>query len=84
MQGKLFRIAHLGYFDYMDTIALLGALEHVAIDTLKLPGVKYGDALTAAQKVFATRRPDEAERMECSCGKTTGHGVLTAAGAAAL
>ena len=27
MQGKLFRIAHLGYFDYMDTIALMGALE---------------------------------------------------------
>ncbi len=73
MQGKLFRIAHLGYFDYMDTIALMGALEIVAIETLKLPGVQYGDALTAAQKVFATRKPDEAARMECSCGRIEGH-----------
>jgi DNA-binding XRE family transcriptional regulator len=24
MKGKIFRIAHLGFFDYMDTIALLG------------------------------------------------------------
>jgi aspartate aminotransferase-like enzyme len=76
MQGKLFRIAHLGYFDYMDTIALIGALELVAIETLKLPGVNYGDALTAAQKVFATRRPDEAARMECSCGQKEGHRAL--------
>jgi aspartate aminotransferase-like enzyme len=76
MQGKLFRIAHLGYFDYMDTIALMGALELVAIETLKLPGVSYGDALTAAQRVFATRRPDEAARMECSCGRKEGHRAL--------
>jgi len=78
MQGKLFRIAHLGYFDYMDTISLVGALELVAIETLKLPGVEYGDALTAAQKVFASRRPDEAARMECSCGQKEGHRVLVA------
>jgi aspartate aminotransferase-like enzyme len=73
MQGKLFRIAHLGYFDYMDTIALIGALELVANETLKLPGIQYGHALTAAQKVFARRRPDEAARMECSCGQKEGH-----------
>jgi aspartate aminotransferase-like enzyme len=29
MKGKLFRIAHLGYYDYLDTIAILGALEQV-------------------------------------------------------
>src|SRR5271170_6804626 len=83
MQGKLFRIAHLGYFDYMDTIALMGALELVAIETLKLPGVQYGDALTAAQKVFASRKPDEAARMECSCGRSEGHRALMAVEAAA-
>jgi aspartate aminotransferase-like enzyme len=82
MQGKLFRIAHLGYFDYMDTIALIGALELVAIETLKLPGVQYGDALTAAQKVFASRRPDEAARMECSCGQKDGHRALAIQAAA--
>jgi aspartate aminotransferase-like enzyme len=84
MQGKLFRIAHIGYFDYMDTIAIVGALELVAIETLKLPGVQYGDALTAAQKVFATRKPDEAARRECSCGRAEGHCALTAVAAAAV
>ena len=83
MQGKLFRIAHLGYFDYMDTIALIGALEIIAIETLKLPGIQYGDALTAAQKVFATRRPDEAALMECSCGQAEGHRAFMAVEAAA-
>ncbi len=83
MQGKLFRIAHLGYFDYMDTIALMGALEIVAIETLKLPGVQYGDALTAAQKIFASRRLDEAARMECSCGRAEGHRAFMAVEAAA-
>jgi aspartate aminotransferase-like enzyme len=81
MQGKLFRIAHIGYFDYMDTIAIVGALELVAVETLKLPGIQYGDALAAAQKVFATRRPDEAARMECSCGQKEGHRALAEAAA---
>jgi len=52
MQGKIFRVAHLGFFDYLDTVALLGAMEHIAKDTLKLP-VAYGQAVAAAQKVFA-------------------------------
>jgi len=52
MQGKIFRIAHLGYFDYLDTVALLAALEHIAKDTLKLP-VEWGQAVAAAQKVYA-------------------------------
>jgi len=51
MQGKIFRIAHLGFFDYLDTVALLGAMEHIAKDTLKLP-VTYGQAVAAAQKVY--------------------------------
>jgi aspartate aminotransferase-like enzyme len=52
MKGKIFRVAHLGYFDYLDTVALLGAMEHIAKDTLKLP-VEYGQAVAAAQKVYA-------------------------------
>ncbi len=53
MKGQLFRIAHLGYFDFLDTMALLSALEQVAVVDLKLPGVQFGTALIAAQKVFA-------------------------------
>src|ERR1700727_1714865 len=63
MKGQIFRIAHLGFFDYMDTIALVGALEQVA-HALKLPGFAFGKALIAAQNVFATRAPDEAARKE--------------------
>jgi aspartate aminotransferase-like enzyme len=52
MKGKIFRVAHLGFFDYLDTVALLGAMEHIAKDTLKLP-VEYGQAVAAAQKIYA-------------------------------
>ena len=52
MQGKIFRVAHLGFFDFLDTIAFLGAMEHIAKDTLGLP-VVYGSAVAAAQEVFA-------------------------------
>ena len=52
MQGKIFRVAHLGFFDYLDTIAFLGAMEHIAKDTLGLK-VEFGQAVAAAQKVFA-------------------------------
>jgi aspartate aminotransferase-like enzyme len=72
MKGQLFRIAHLGFFDYMDTIALVGALEQVA-NALKLPGFAFGKALVAAQNVFATRPADEAAKRDCACGRPVGH-----------
>ena len=53
MKGQIFRIAHLGYFDYMDTIALIGALEQVVMKSLPQLGVKFGDGVIAAQKVYA-------------------------------
>ncbi len=52
MQGKIFRVAHLGFFDFLDTIAFLGAMEHIAKDVLGLP-VTYGKAVAAAQEVYA-------------------------------
>jgi aspartate aminotransferase-like enzyme len=52
MQGKLFRVAHLGFFDYLDTVALLGAMEQIAKDPLEWP-VNWGQAVAAAQEVFA-------------------------------
>jgi aspartate aminotransferase-like enzyme len=52
MQGKIFRVAHLGYFDALDTIAFLGAIEQIAKDVLGLP-VVYGQSVAAAQEVFA-------------------------------
>ena len=54
MQGKIFRVAHLGYYDYLDTVAFLAAAEHIAKDTLGLP-VEFGQAVAAAQRVFAAQ-----------------------------
>jgi aspartate aminotransferase-like enzyme len=52
MKGKLFRIAHLGYYDYLDTIGILAALEHVLTSVTGKP-VEYGIAVSAAQEVYA-------------------------------
>ncbi len=52
MKGKLFRIAHIGYYDYLDTIGILGALEHVLERVLEKK-MEYGSALRAAQEVYA-------------------------------
>src|SRR5580700_5473846 len=52
MKGQLFRIAHIGYYDYLDTIGILGALEHV-LARVTGKDAKYGAALRAAQEVYA-------------------------------
>ena len=52
MKGQLFRIAHIGYYDFLDTIGILAALEHV-LATVTGKRVEYGIALQAAQEVFA-------------------------------
>jgi aspartate aminotransferase-like enzyme len=52
MKGKLFRIAHIGYYDYLDTIGILGALEHVLAHVTG-KSVDYGAAVRAAQQVYA-------------------------------
>ena len=40
MKGKIFRIAHIGLFDYMDTIAIIGALEQVAAASLSCQALR--------------------------------------------
>jgi aspartate aminotransferase-like enzyme len=52
MKGKLFRIAHIGYYDYLDTIGILAALEHVLANVTGKSG-QYGTAVRAAQEVYA-------------------------------
>jgi aspartate aminotransferase-like enzyme len=52
MKGQLFRIAHLGYYDYLDTIGILAALEHV-LASVTGQSVEYGAAVRAAQMAFA-------------------------------
>jgi aspartate aminotransferase-like enzyme len=52
MKSQLFRIAHIGYYDYLDTVGILGALEHV-LARVTGKTVAYGAALRAAQEVYA-------------------------------
>ena len=53
MKGKIFRIAHLGFFDYMDTMALIAALEQVIVKSVPQLGVQFGTGLIAAQNTYA-------------------------------
>ena len=51
MKGQIFRIAHLGYFDFMDLFALVAALELI----LNANGhkVELGTGVAAVQRVYA-------------------------------
>ncbi len=59
MKGKLFRIAHIGYYDYLDTIGILAALEHV-MASVTGKTVEYGSAVRAAQEVYARSLREDA------------------------
>ena len=52
MKGELFRVAHLGYFDFPDLFALVAQLELI----LAAHGhpVEFGSGVAAVQKVYAT------------------------------
>src|SRR5438132_2169399 len=52
MKGKLFRIAHIGYYDYLDTIGILAALEQV-LASVTATLVEYGAGVRGAQQVYA-------------------------------
>jgi len=58
MKGKLFRIAHIGYYDYLDTIGILGALEHV-LARVTDKSVEFGAAVRAAQQVYARSQAEK-------------------------
>jgi aspartate aminotransferase-like enzyme len=61
MKGQLFRIAHIGYYDYLDTVGVLAALEHVIAEATG-SRVEFGSAVRAAQVVYAKARD---ERSDC-------------------
>ena len=51
MKGKIFRIAHLGYFDFADLFAVIAELELI----LKKHGVpvELGSGVAAVQRVYS-------------------------------
>ena len=69
MKGQLFRIAHLGFFDYMDTIALIGALEQVIVKSVPQLKASFGAGLIAAQNLYAEATHPAAEKRPCLCGR---------------
>ena len=50
MKGKIFRIAHLGYYDFTDTVAIIACLE-IVLRRLGVP-VDLGSGVSTAQKVY--------------------------------
>ncbi|HLY99368.1 MAG TPA: alanine--glyoxylate aminotransferase family protein [Candidatus Angelobacter sp.] len=61
MKGQLFRIAHLGFYDYLDTVAIIGALEHVLMGLEQK--VELGAGVRAAQLVYAESNRAEAAKQ---------------------
>jgi aspartate aminotransferase-like enzyme len=53
MKGKIFRIAHLGYYDFPDAVAIVACLE-IILEELGLP-VELGSGVQAAQQVYLHR-----------------------------
>jgi len=51
MKGKIFRIAHLGYFDFPDLFAVVAELELI-LASQGIP-VEYGKGVAAVQRVYA-------------------------------
>ncbi|MDX2267946.1 MAG: alanine--glyoxylate aminotransferase family protein [Bryobacter sp.] len=51
MKGQIFRIAHLGYFDFSDLFAMVAALELILVANGH--PVKLGSGVAAVQQVFA-------------------------------
>jgi aspartate aminotransferase-like enzyme len=52
MKGQIFRIAHLGYFDFADLFSVVAGLEII----LNAHGyrAKYGTGVAAVQEVYAS------------------------------
>jgi aspartate aminotransferase-like enzyme len=51
MKGQIFRVAHLGYFDFADLFAMIGELE-VILAANGYP-VRFGSGVAAVQNVYA-------------------------------
>jgi len=53
MLGKMIRVAHIGYFDYLDTIGIIGAIEQSLAKAIRPAKFELGAGLRAAQLVYA-------------------------------
>ena len=66
MKGQIFRIAHLGYFDFADLFAVIAGLE-IILSANGHP-VKYGAGVAAVQEVYAQRGAEAGSRHRLNRG----------------
>ena len=58
MKGQIFRIAHLGYFDFADLFAVIAELE-IILEANGYP-VRFGSGVAAVQRVlYGCRRGED-------------------------
>jgi aspartate aminotransferase-like enzyme len=60
MKGQILRIAHIGYLDYLDCIAIIAGLEQVLAQLIP-ESFQFADGLRAAQLVYAKARQNAAK-----------------------
>ena len=65
MKGQIFRIAHLGYFDFADLFAVVAELE-IILHANGCP-VEFGKGVAAVQKVYAEAALKPATLSERQC-----------------
>ena len=68
LEGKMFRVSHMGYVDPMDTIGLMAAIEYALIEC-GVKGMEIGKGVAVAVNIIKgdlIRRPQAAK-----CGKST-------------
>ena len=61
MKGRLFRIAHLGYYDYLDAIGVIGALEHVLAKVAPSHNFELGAGVRAVQETLPSNIAEAAK-----------------------
>ena len=71
MKGQIFRIAHLGFFDYMDTMALIAAIEQVVVKSIPQLGANFSaTASSPPRRSMRNRSPTAAADRTCAfCGR---------------
>ena len=67
MKGQLFRLAHIGYYDYLDTVGIVAALEQVLAKVTGRP-VEYGAGVSAAQRAYAAKRDETSAVVSGTAG----------------
>jgi aspartate aminotransferase-like enzyme len=61
MKGKMIRIAHLGYYDYLDALGVIGALEHVLLKVAPSHRFELGAGVRAVQELYAEQFAEAAK-----------------------